>query len=120
MKSKKLALLMALMLLLTAVLSGCSSAPKEAETVKLGVIGPLTGDYSMYGTAVANAAKLAADEINAAGGIDGKQVEIIAYDSKGDKTEAVNAYNRLRDQDPDRWSDRRYFQWYNAINQRNC
>ncbi len=99
MKSKKLALLMALMLLLTAVLSGCSSAPKEAETVKLGVIGPLTGDYSMYGTAVANAAKLAADEINAAGGIDGKQVEIIAYDSKGDKTEAVNAYNRLRDQD---------------------
>ncbi len=99
MKSKKLALLLVLMLLLTSVLSGCAGGSDEPETIKLGVIGPLTGDYSMYGTAVANAAKLAADEINAAGGIDGKNVEIIAYDSKGDKTEAVNAYNRLRDQD---------------------
>lgn len=100
MKAKKLTLLLALMVLLATVLSGCGGAAGgETDTIKLGVIGPLTGDYSMYGTAVANAAQLAADEINAAGGIDGKQVEIIAYDSKGDKTEAVNAYNRLRDQD---------------------
>lgn len=100
MKAKKLTLLLTLMVLLATVLSGCGGAAGgESDTIKLGVIGPLTGDYSMYGTAVANAAQLAADEINAAGGIDGKQVEIIAYDSKGDKTEAVNAYNRLRDQD---------------------
>jgi len=99
-KAKKLTLLLTLMVLLATVLSGCGGAAGgESDTIKLGVIGPLTGDYSMYGTAVANAAQLAADEINAAGGIDGKQVEIIAYDSKGDKTEAVNAYNRLRDQD---------------------
>jgi len=99
-KAKKLTLLLTLMVLLATVLSGCGGAAGgEPDTIKLGVIGPLTGDYSMYGTAVANAAQLAADEINAAGGIDGKQVEIIAYDSKGDKTEAVNAYNRLRDQD---------------------
>lgn len=99
MKTRKLPLLLALMVLLTAVVTGCAGGSGESDTIKLGVIGPLTGDYSMYGTAVANAAKLAADEINAAGGIDGKPVEIIAYDSKGDKTEAVNAYNRLRDQD---------------------
>ncbi|MBI9010886.1 MAG: ABC transporter substrate-binding protein [Clostridiales bacterium] len=98
MKTKKLTLLLAVLVLLTTVFSGCSGAG-GGDTIKLGVIGPLTGDYSMYGTAVANAAQLAADEINAAGGIDGKPVEIIAYDSKGDKTEAVNAYNRLRDQD---------------------
>lgn len=87
------------MVLLATVLNGCAGASADSDVIKLGVIGPLTGDYSMYGTAVANAAQLAADEINANGGIDGKQVEIIAYDSKGDKTEAVNAYNRLRDQD---------------------
>lgn len=98
MKTKKLTLLLALMLILTTVFTACSGS-SEPEVIKLGVIGPLTGEYSMYGTAVANAAKLAADEINAGGGIDGKNVEIIAYDSKGDKTEAVNAYNRLRDQD---------------------
>lgn len=98
MRRKSLILVVILVLTLTTVLSGCSGSD-DSDVIKLGVIGPLTGDYSMYGTAVANAAKLAADEINAAGGIDGKQVEIIAYDSKGDKTEAVNAYNRLRDQD---------------------
>lgn len=98
MKKRKLSVVLAALVLLTAILSGCSNS-ESSDVIKLGVIGPLTGDYSMYGTAVANAAQLAADEINAAGGIDGKQVEIIAYDSKGDKTEAVNAYNRLRDQD---------------------
>lgn len=99
MKSKHLALMMALILMLSTILSGCGAKTEEVEVIKLGVIGPLTGDYSMYGTAVEEGAKLAAKEINAAGGINGKQIEIIAYDSKGDKTEAVNAYNRLRDQD---------------------
>lgn len=98
MRTKKLSLLVVISLLVMTIFSGCGGSG-GADTIKLGVIGPLTGDYSMYGTAVANAAQLAAEEINAKGGIDGKPVEIIAYDSKGDKTEAVNAYNRLRDQD---------------------
>ena len=74
------------------LLSACGGAD---DTVRIGVIGPLTGDYSLYGVAVENGAKLAADEINAAGGVLGKDVEVIAYDSKGDTTEGVNAYNRL-------------------------
>ncbi|MBU1020202.1 MAG: ABC transporter substrate-binding protein [Firmicutes bacterium] len=69
------------------------------DNIKLGVIGPLTGDYSMYGVAVANGAKLAAAEINADGGVLGRDFEVIAYDSKGDPTEGVNAYNRLVDKD---------------------
>ncbi|MCF7925018.1 MAG: ABC transporter substrate-binding protein [Candidatus Izimaplasma sp.] len=92
---KKL-LLMVSVLLLTVTLSACGS---NDNTVRLGVIGPLTGEYSLYGVAVENGAKLAAKEINAAGGILDKDVEVIAYDSKGDSTEGVNAYNRLRDQD---------------------
>jgi len=99
MKSKKLALVLAMLLVLTAVLSGCGAKEEEASVIKLGTIGPLTGDYSMYGTATEEGAKLAAKEINAAGGIDGKNIEIVSYDSKGDKTEAVNAYNRMRDSD---------------------
>lgn len=77
------------------VLSACGGS----DSVKFGLIGPLTGEYSQYGTAVENAAKLAADEINANGGVLGKDLEIIAYDSKGDPTEGVQAYNRLVEQD---------------------
>jgi len=98
MKAKKISLVLVLVLVMTTVLAGCSDGTSD-ETIKLGVIGPLTGDYSMYGVAVENASKLAAKEINAAGGVNGQMLEMIAYDSKGDKTEAVNAYNRLRDQD---------------------
>ena len=92
---KKL-LVLALTLSTVFLLSACGSS---TDSVKLGVIGPLTGDYSMYGLAVENGAKLAAEEINAAGGVLGLDLEIIAYDSKGDPTEGVNAYNRLRDED---------------------
>lgn len=80
---------------LVLLLSSCGTN----ENVRLGVIGPLTGDYSMYGVAVEQGAKLAAMEINEAGGVLGQDLEIIAYDSKGDSTEGVNAYQRLVDQD---------------------
>lgn len=77
-------------------LSACKGGE---DTIKFGVIGPLTTGYSIYGEAVRDGALLAAKEINAAGGVLGKDLEIIAYDSKGDAVEGVNAYNRLRDQD---------------------
>jgi branched-chain amino acid transport system substrate-binding protein len=70
----------------------------DEETFKIGVIGPMTGDYAQYGLGVYNAAKIAADEINAAGGINGYQVEILdAGDDQGDPEKAVNAYNDLLD-----------------------
>ncbi|MCI6006031.1 MAG: ABC transporter substrate-binding protein [Blautia sp.] len=70
----------------------------EDETFKIGVIGPMTGDYAQYGLGVYNAAKIAADEINAAGGMNGYQVEILdAGDDQGDPEKALNAYNDLLD-----------------------
>lgn len=105
MKKRITVLMIITILVLSTVLAGCAgggTAPTTAapaSVIKIGVIGPLTGDYSQYGVAVEEGAKLAAEEINAAGGVNGAMVEIIAYDSKGDKTEGVNAYNRLRDQD---------------------
>ena len=50
---------------------------ESEETFKIGVIGPMTGDYAQYGNGVYNAAKIAADEINANGGFNGYQVEIL-------------------------------------------
>lgn len=88
---KVLALVSAFLLVLT--LAACSSGDSE---VKLGVIGPLTGDYSFYGSEVKQGAELAASEI---GQVLGKPLQIIAYDSKGDATEGVNAYNRLVQED---------------------
>ena len=65
------------------------------ETAK-GVIGPLTGGDAIYGTAVANAAQIAVDEINALGG--DVQFELITEDDTNDAETAVNAYNALMDQ----------------------
>ncbi|QMS84725.1 ABC transporter substrate-binding protein [Candidatus Xianfuyuplasma coldseepsis] len=89
-----------LVLLATFVLAFSLSACKsEEDTVKLGVIGPLTGAYSFYGEAVENGAKLAADEINAAGGVLGMDLVIFAEDSEGDAETGVNAYRKLVDND---------------------
>lgn len=81
--------------------AGCSTSggSADADVVKLGFIGPMTGDAAIYGSSAEEGAQLAVAEINEAGGIDGKKIELVAYDSKADQTEAINAYNRLRDQD---------------------
>lgn len=70
----------------------------EAGSVfKIGGIGPTTGGAAIYGTAVMNAAQIAVDEINAAGGMNGYQVEFKAEDDQHDAEKSVNAYNSLKD-----------------------
>ena len=64
---------------------------------KIGGIGPITGNNAIYGEAVQNGTQLAIDEINAAGGINGAQVEFNFQDDEGDTEKAVNAYNTLKD-----------------------
>ena len=74
-----------------------SAAAGEASgTFTIGMIGPLTGGAAIYGTAVANAAQIAVDEINALGG--DVQFSLISEDDTGDAETAVNAYNALMDQ----------------------
>ena len=67
-------------------------------TLKIGGIGPTTGGAAIYGTAVMNAAQLAVNEINAAGGINGMQVEFLWQDDEHNTEKAVNAYSTLKDQ----------------------
>ena len=64
----------------------------------IGGIGPTTGGAAVYGQAVKNAAEMAAEEINAAGGINGYPVEFLWQDDEHDTEKAVNAYNSLKDQ----------------------
>ena len=71
-------------------------APAYADgSFKIGAQGPLTGGAAIYGTAVMNAAQIAVDEINAAGGM---QFEFQAQDDEADSGDkAINAYNTLMD-----------------------
>ena len=99
MKKRILAALMAVVM--ASAFAGCSGGTENSggaasgDTIRIGGLAPLTGDASSYGVAVNNGTLLAVEEINANGGIDGKQIDYIYYDEQGDATEAVNAYNRL-------------------------
>ena len=96
MKKRKLISVAVIMCLLLGILSGCAGKDSgKSDTIKIGLIGPLTGNVAEYGLAVEKAAKLYIKELNEAGGIDGKQVTLISYDDKHDATESINAYNKL-------------------------
>ena len=64
-------------------------------TLKLGFIGPITGDAALYGTAAANGAQIAADEINALG--TGFTIEYDPRDDENDAGKSVDAYNALKE-----------------------
>src|SRR6201990_3150960 len=66
-----------------------------AETIKIGVNEPLTGAFAASGTYVVNGAKIAADEINAKGGILGKKLERVIEDNKSNPTEAAAVAEKL-------------------------
>ncbi len=98
MKMKKILSLLLTVTMGCMILAGCGSGAKGGDdTFKIGVIGPLTGGAAAYGTAVQYAAEIAVEEINAAGGINGKQVEIKSEDDELDAQKSVNAYNSLKD-----------------------
>ena len=99
--SKRFLTLISVVLIFTMIVTACSGGtgtPKE-ETIKIGWIGSLTGDQAVWGTCESNTVKMLIEEVNASGGILGKQVEGIYYDTKGDAAEAVNATKRLASQD---------------------
>ncbi|HIT13069.1 MAG TPA: ABC transporter substrate-binding protein [Candidatus Scatomonas merdigallinarum] len=81
----------------TAAQSDSTGGSGEGGTLKIGGIGPLTGDNAAYGIAVQRGAQIAVDEINAAGGINGMTVEFSMEDDVSDEETAVNAYNALKD-----------------------
>ena len=99
---KKFISVMLVAAMAVTALTGCgsnsgSSSKKDADKYYIGGIGPTTGATALYGTAVKNGAQIAVDEINAAGGINGKQIEYRFEDDQNDAEKSVNAYNTLKD-----------------------
>ncbi len=75
--------------------SGSASGTEIGKTLKIGFNFEETGDVASYGTAEQKAAKLAVDEINKAGGVDGKQIEITDKDNKSELSEASTVSTNL-------------------------
>ena len=76
-----------------------SSSAMMAAPIKLGFIAPLTGEASSIGLNNRAAAELAVEEVNAAGGINGRKIEMVYEDGKCAPTDATNAANKLMNVD---------------------
>lgn len=95
--------LISVLLIFTLILSACSGSGGTTSTtedvIKIGWIGSLTGDQAVWGTCESNTIKMLIEQVNADGGILGKKLKGVYYDTKGDAAEAVNAVKRLISQD---------------------
>ena len=83
---------------------GTTEQPTQAPAVsdepfRVGVMESLTGPGETYGTVAVQAKELAVEEINAAGGINGRMLELVVEDSKCSAQDAITAYNKLTDVD---------------------
>jgi len=102
-RGKMLAVLVALLMVVSLVFTGCGGAnsgekePDSAEApeeYKIGFLAPLTGDCAFWGIRGKEAAELAAEKINAEGGINGAKLVIEFEDTRGEKTEVANIVQR--------------------------
>jgi branched-chain amino acid transport system substrate-binding protein len=84
----------------TLILASCQPG-REAQTagptgdIPVGVYGALTGDQASFGTATVNGVRLAADEINAAGGVLGRKIRLYVEDDQGRADEAASVVTKL-------------------------
>lgn len=86
-------------LTLALVASLCVSAIHAADTIKIGFNAPLTGFAAADGKSALTGAELAVEQINAAGGVNGKQLELVVYDDQASPKESVPVANKLIEQD---------------------
>ena len=100
---KKLIALTLTCLMLATLFVGCGKkddgGSSGGDTIKLGWMGSLTGDQAAYGTCESQTLKMLVEDLNANGGLLGKKIDLICYDTKGDAQEAVNVAKRLCAQD---------------------
>jgi hypothetical protein len=89
----------AILILVGAVAFSLASCAKGGNTIKIGGIYPLSGNVAVYGVEAKNGVQMAVEEINAAGGIDGKMLELVAEDDEGNPEKTINAYKKLTTKD---------------------
>jgi branched-chain amino acid transport system substrate-binding protein len=95
---KKLSTVLALLIVASMVLTACGGAG-GGGTIKVGLLSPLSGAVPTFGLSTQEGVQMAVKEWNAKGGILGKQIELIVADSQCSADPAVNAANKLIDQD---------------------
>ena len=88
-----------MLLALVASLTAACNGDDEEDTFKIGVMESLTGPGETYGTVANQAKQMAVDEINEAGGINGRMLELVVEDSKCNAQDSITAYNKLTDVD---------------------
>ncbi len=93
----KMAGLLTILIMLSGLVTGCGDT--TSKDIKIGVVYELTGNTATFGTAAANGAKLAFKEINANGGVLGKQIQPVIADNKGEPAESTNAMTKVITQD---------------------
>ena len=78
----------------------CSAgAALAADPIKVGYLAALTGDYAAYGITEVNMAKMVVGDVNAKGGVLGRPIELVIYDTKTRNEDAVNAVRRMIESD---------------------
>jgi len=87
------------MLLGTVILLAALATANAAETIKIGLLAPLTGFAAADGASVKNSVDLAVEKVNQAGGLLGKKIELVVYDDRADAKEAVALAQKLLQQD---------------------
>ena len=95
----KIRILLAVLMVVTFSVMACDDDPCPGDKYCVGVMESLTGPGETYGTVANQAKQLAADEINAAGGVNGRMIELVVEDSKCGAQDAITAYNKLTDVD---------------------
>ncbi len=96
---KKFLAVMLVVLMMATLFVSCSKSESSSDEIKVGFVGPLTGDYANYGTLCKQSVEMAIEEINAKGGISGKQIKLYAEDSEGDSQKALAATEKLSSSD---------------------
>ncbi len=93
---KRVCVLGVFLVLFVSFLAGPAFA---ADTVKIGYLAALTGDWAAYGQTELKSAQLAVEEINSAGGVNGMKIELVPYDFRTRAEDAVNAVRRMIEED---------------------
>ena len=97
-KNHVLFVLIIVALLVGSLVAGCGKS-SDANKIKIGLLNEMTGGNATFGTSSANGAKMAFKEINAKGGVLGKQIEAVIADNKSEPSESANAMTKLATQD---------------------